>query len=542
VRGRPGTGVGDTAYDPQRRVIYYVAGSGSAEETVSAEDVVNGALRWQASFRTGEGIEANDIVSLLPYKNYLAVVPHTAVMIDGTFAQVSILDATTGDTVSFVLIGPNALVAGISGGNLIVSEDISELNSHPGAPAPEVIAYSLATGRQVWKRRLGCGDVDAADDHLLLATCRSDIVGLSPDAKHDLWRYHLAATRTLYLHDSVIEARTGKSVTFLDEAGRRIAGVLVSQEHGGQSPVYFGVSNGSLIFAGQNEKNRLQVTTADLSTGRIRKRFVMPAGIWPVGVTNGVSSYFPAGMDFGTEAAYLPVSLPAMFMGGGLLALNMSDGSAVIRTDPALTGSGAAGDEETGGKIVAVSAGNRAMLIAPTSPDRDGLTGYVIVPPTGDLASARAPALLGVPRRWPDACSLLPPADRAILTSKLGAGYHRTRTGQPIGPGLPAASTCSYVAATATTASVTVTVAWDADSAGAARTILDAADGPSVYGRKAVPGPWSLAYDLRSEFVTDGIAMAAGALVIEITDTMRNVARPFARDLAAWLRGKHGSH
>lgn len=542
VLGRPGTSVDDTAYDPQRKVIYYVSGGADPVETVTAEDVVNGALRWQASFRTGEGVDANDIVSLLPYKNYLVVVPHTEVMLSGTFAQVDILDATTGGTVSFVEIGPNAVVAGVSGGNLIVSEDTSLLNSDPSAASPKIIAYSLATGSQVWERRPGCSNLDAADDSLLLATCGSDVVGLSPDAKHTLWRYHLTATRMVYLHDRVIEALTGTSVTFLDEQGRKIAGMPVSREHAGQSPVYFAVSNGSLIFAGQNEKDRLQVTTADLSTDKIRKRFVMPGGIWPVGITNGVSPYFPAGEDLAPGAVYLPVALPSMFAGGGLLALNTSDGSGVIRTEPALTASREAGDDETGGSIVAVSAGRVAMLIAPTSADHDGLTGYVAIPPAGDPASARAPALLGVPRHWPDACWLLPPADRAILASRLGARYHRTRTEQPAGPGLPAASTCSYVTAAATTASVTVTVAWDADSAGDAKAVLNAADGPSVFGGKAIPGPWDVAYDIHSEFIKDGIALSAGPLVIEVTDTLHNVARPFARNLATWLRSKRGSH
>ena len=111
------------------------------------------------------------------------------------------------------------------------------------------------------------------------------------------------------------------------------------------------------------------------------------------------------------------------------------------------------------------------MLIAHSSATSDGLTAFRVSPPVSQPATHGIGAFQGSPGHWPGACSLLPPADKKILAASLGARYQAHQLTQSLGPGLPAASTCYYVSSAATSGNVTVTVAWDADSAADAKAL-----------------------------------------------------------------------
>lgn len=538
--GRPAAGFEHTAYDQRRHVLYYISTSGTESfDTVSAVNVATGELLWQDSFPAGQDLSVNHISGLLVYQNYLVVAPDpTALMLDGTQLTVWILNAATGSTEQAIAVPSKAVVAGISRGNAIISEDTSLLDSGGSAsPSPILSAYSLSSGHEVWHESSSCDRGQVADDAAIIVACDSAIEGLNPADGSTIWRDRATSSwgnwQGLYLSGGVIEARGSESVAFLDEHGKKIISASTGTEYSGQDPVYFGIAGTNLIFAGVNGQNRLAVTSASLRTGRMQKRLVMPAGIRPTGVLTGIG-YYPVGLSIADDTIYLPVDLPQMFLGGALLEVNMADGSRLLRFAPSQL-SGASDYAPDIPPATAVTVNGSAMLIAQSSTASDGLTAFRISPPMSQPATHGIGAFLGSPGHWPGACSLLPPADKKILAASLGARYQAHQLAQSLGPALPAASTCYYVSSAATSGNVTVRVAWDADSAADAKALVSA--GEDERDLSPLPGPWDFGYRFSNEAVPDGFEMSVGTLDIVVAATSHGTAQRFAANLASWLRG-----
>jgi hypothetical protein len=539
--GRPGAGFGHSAYDPRRHVLYYISSSGTESfDTVSAVNVATGELLWQDSFPAGQDLSVNHISGLLTYQNYLVVAPDpTALMLDGTQLTVWILNAATGSTEQAITVPSKAVVAGISRGNAIIAEDTSLLDPNDsGAQSPILAAYSLSSGREIWHVSSSCDHGQVADDAAIIVACDSAIEGLDAADGSAMWRDPATSSwgnwQGLYLSGGVIEARGSASVAFLDEHGKKIISASTGTEYDGQDPVYFGVAGANLIFAGVNGQNRLAVTSASLRTGRMQKRFVMPAEIRPIGVLTGIG-YYPVGLSIADDAIYLPVDLPQMFMGSALLEVNMADGSRLLRFAPSQLTS-ASDYTPYLPPATAVTVNGSAMLITQSSTASDGLTAFRISPPVSQPATHGIGAFLGTPGHWPGACSLLAPADRKILAASLGARYQAHQVAQSLGPGLPAASTCYYVSSAATSGNFTVRVAWDAGSAVDARALVSA--GEDERDLSPLHGPWDFGYRFSNESVPDGFEMSVGTLDIVVGAASHGTAQGFAANLASWLRGR----
>lgn len=543
IAGRDGATVGPTAYDQMHHVLYYVSSKEDEHfDTVSAVNVATGALLWQKALSIGPQSFPNPVSGLLVYKNLLVVEPSTFVMEDGGEASISILDTATGDTMRILGLGPSGIIAGISQGNLILSQE-GWPPQPGGAPiSPTLAAFSLSSGRERWHRAFRCGGSPVADEKVIAATCGKFITGMSPTDGSVIWHYRVgnssALSYSLYLHDGIIEARGDTSVTFLDDNGRKIIAAPIGTNHGSQIPVYFGVSGSHLVFIG-DDSGHLTVTNASVTTGRVVGRFVLPAGVYPAGRPAG-DDYFPAGIDISGDAAYLSVALPTPFLGDAVLAVNTNDGSRVLRFEPMhLVGDLAQPDAPPVlPNTLTANVNGSTMLIGPSSPTADGLAAYHTLPPVNESPTRGPIAVQGTPGQWPRACSLLAPADKKILATNLGSRYRAVQALHPAGPGLPAASTCTYVSAAATTGNVTVSVVWNADSTAEAMEVLTANSGQ--FGGRALSGPWNLAYRIdNGSLITDGVAMTAGTLDIEVSDTFHGVSQPFAAKLVAWLQAKH---
>lgn len=540
--GRPGAGFEHTTYDQQRHVLYYISTGGTASlDTVSAVNVATGELLWQDSFPAGQDLSANHLSGLLAYQDYLVVAPDpSALMLNGTQLNVWILDATTGDIERVIMVPSKAVVAGVSRGNVIISEDTSLLDDSGSAPSsPILAAYSLSSGHEIWHKSSPCVHGQVADDAAIVVGCDSAVEGLNPADGSTMWQYHITdgwgSWQVLYLSGGVIQARESNSVTFLDEHGRKIISASASSAAAGQEPVYFGAAGPDLIFAGLNGQGRLAVISVSMRTGQVRKRFVMPAGIWPAGNLSG-SVYFPAGLSIDDDTVYLPVILPYLFMGDALLEVNMADGSRLLRFAPSQLSS--APDHLAPGipLTAAVNVNGSAVLIAHTSATSDGPAAFRVTPPTGQSAPHGIGTFLGTPGHWPGACSLLPPSGKEILAASLGARYQSHQLAQSLGPGLPAASTCYYVPSTSSSGNVTVTVGWDADSAADAQAVLTAGKDESAVS--PLRGPWDLGYHFSTEAMPDGFEMSVGKLDIVVGATSRGTAQRFAASLASWLRDR----
>jgi hypothetical protein len=540
--GRPGAWFEHTAYDQRRHILYYISTSSTGSfDTVSAVNVATGESLWQDSFPAGQDLSVNHVSGLLVYQNYLVVAPDpAALMLDGTQLTVWVLNAATGGTDQEIAVPSKAVVAGVSRGNVIIAEDPSLLDDSGNAPpSPILAAYSLSSGHEIWHQSSSCDHGQVADDTAIVVGCDSAVEGLNPADGSTMWRYHITdgwgSWQVLYLSGGVVQARESGSVTFLDEHGRKIISASASSAAAGQEPVYFGTAGPNLIFAGLNGQTRLAVTSVSIRTGQVQKRFVLPAGILPPGNLSGLV-YFPAGLSVGGNTVYLPVSLPAKFMGYALLEINMSDGSRLLRFAPSQL-SNAPDSLSPGVPLTStVDVNGSAMLIAHTSATSDGLAAFRVTPPTAQLVPRGIGAFLGTPGHWPGACSLLPPTDKKILAAALGAPYQAHQLTQSLGSGLPAASTCYYVPSTASSRNFTVTVAWDADSAADARAVLTAGKGGTA--TSPLRGPWDLGYRFSTDTVPDGFEMSVGTLDIVISGTSPGAARQFAANLASRLRDR----
>jgi hypothetical protein len=532
INGRPGTEIGQTAYDSQRHVLYYVSFSGQESfDTVRAVNVVTGAALWQ-TYVNGQ----IDGISLYGHRLVLAPLASNFLGAENEFW---ILNADTGDILNSILgLAGTGKLAGISDGN-IITEGNSPSDPTSSA-APVFTALSLKTNLETWHATPDCSGDPVADDSVIAALCGSAVAGLNPADGSQEWRYQTTGTGIgLYLHDGIIEVQGSSWVTFLSEQGRKILSTAISSHNGGQTPVYFGVVGSSLQFIDESADDHIEVTIADIATGKVVKRFVLPDALFPDAFNVG-TQYYPAGADFASGVVYLTVLLPSAFLGAALLELNTQDGSQTLSMEsPQLASDRMLSSQSVLPNAVTVPVKNAAMLIAPASPSSDGLIAYYSSPPVNEPATRRAIGLEGTARQWPSACTLLAPGDKKLLADHLGSAYHAGLVNQTAA-GLPNASACHYVPATASAASLTVSVVWDAASAAAAKQVLALHASTLTASPQPVPGPWDLAYRIDNQISeADGIAMVVGPMIVEVYDTLHGVGEPFAENLATWLRGQH---
>ena len=535
INGRSGTEIGQTVYDSRRHVLYYVSFDGQEPfDTVRAVNVATGAVLWETYVQ-------GQIDGMFLYENRLVLAPVASNYV-GDENDFWILDADTGDILHSILgLADAGKVAGVSDGNVITEGDSP---SDPTSSAvPVFTAFSLRTGLETWRAAPDCSGDPVADDSVIAALCGSAVAGLNPTDGSREWRYQTSGNGNgLYLHDGIIEVQGSGWVTFLSEQGRKIFSTAISTQSSGQTPVYFGVVGSRLQFIDQNVENHLEVASVNITTGKLEKDFVLPGALFPDAFDLG-TQYYPAGADFAVGAVYLTVRLPPAFLGEALLELNTQDGSETLSMEsPQLASDRMLSTEDSVPNAVTVPVKNSAMLIAPASPSSDGLIAYYPSPPSNEPATRRAIGLEGIARQWPSACTLLAPGDKKLLADYLGSGYHALPVNQTAA-GLPNASACQYVPTTASAASLTVSVVWDAASATAAKQVLalHASTLDETTGSpQPVPGPWGLAYRIDNGISeADGIAMVVGPMIVEVYDTLRGVGKPFAENLATWLRGQH---
>jgi hypothetical protein len=534
INGRSGTEVGQTTYDSQRHVLYYVSFAGQEPfDTVRAVNVVTGAVLWQTYVQ-------GQIDGIFLYRNRLVLAP-VASIYSGDENDFWILNADTGDILHTILgLADAGKVAGVSNGNVITEGDSP---SDPTSSTPVFAAFSLKTGIEAWRATPNCSGDPVADDSVIAALCGSAVAGLNPANGSQEWRYQDSGNGdSLYLHDGIIEVRGSGRVTFLSEQGRKILSTAISSRNSEQTPVYFGVVGSRLQFIDENAGKHLEVTSANIATGKVEKRFVLPDSLFPDAFNVG-TQYYPAGADFAAGAVYLTVLLPQAFLGAALLELNTQDGSRTLSMEsPQLGSDRMLSSESTLPNAVTVPVRNSAMLIAPASSSSDGLIAYYSSPPVNEPGTRRAIGLEGTARQWPSACTLLAPGDKKLLADYLGSEYHAVPVNQTAA-GLPNASACHYVPATNSAASLTVSVVWDAASAAAAKEVLAfhaSTLDETIASPQRVPGPWDLAYRIDNGMSeADGIAMVVGPMIVEVYDTLRGVGEPFAENLATWLRGQH---
>jgi hypothetical protein len=545
TNGHSGAQLGQTAYDSARHVLYYSSfpsqDSSAAEQlpsTVRAVNVVTGAVLWQASV-------PGQLDGLFLYENRLVLAPVAKGVDSGNVTNFWIIDTATGDIAETVFgLNDTGKVAGVSDGNVITE------GPDPHAPvgtfgAPTFTAYSLKTGLETWHAAGACMSDPVADDDVIVALCGSAVAGLNPANGRPEWSYQLRGaglgSASLYLHDGIIEVQdtaTAQEV-FLNEQGGKILSTAVGTQSSGQTPVYFGTVGSLLQFVDENAANRPEVVSADIATGKVEQRVMLPGGFF-LGGNNSGTNYFPAGVDFAVGAAYFVASLPAPFTGQALVEVNTRDGSQTVDLGyPQLASDRvlASGADVTNAITVPVS--GSALLVGPTGSSSDGLVAYHASPPStgGTLGVA------GTARHWPSACSLLAPAGKQLLTRDLGTHYNAVPVIQTAVPALPNASTCTYVPKAATTANLIVTVAGDATSAAAAKAALAAGFGQAASGgaAKLVRGPWDLGYLLENEGGPDspeGFVMVVGTLTVKVTSTVPGASQAFAQALAPWLRGQ----
>jgi hypothetical protein len=540
ISGRAGAQVDQTAYDPQRHVLYYVSYSNQENfDNVRAVNVVTGATLWQTYVQGKVG-------GILPEKDRVILAPQgSSLDFSGDENYFWVLNAATGAIeLGLLALSSNGKVAGLSGGNIITEGD-SDQSDSSGIPIPALTAYSLKTGLRSWQATPHCTGDPVADDAVIATLCESAVVGLRPSDGSEEWRY---STKTdtlasLYLHDGVIEVQSPGQITFIDERGRKILSAPISTQTDNQTPVYFGVVGSHLEFADEDAAGQLEVTVADLATGKIDRSFTLPGWVSLSGINVG-NQYYPAGIDFAADAVYLPVDLPPAFLGKALLELNIQDGSQTLNAESAqLASERTLRSDDDVSDAVTAPVGGTTMLVAPSSATADGLVGYRVSPPAHEPASRKAIRLEGVARQWPAACTLLAPADKQLLQDKLGSGYHAVPETQTAAAVLPNASTCQYVPATSSAASVSVSVMWDADSTAAAEAVLSRYVGTNYNSDTSGPpvsGPWDLGYRISGGLAKgDGVAMVVGSLIVEVYDTLQGVGQPFAESLATWLRTHH---